>query len=204
MSRAIGCTFGRVNPSVATELVERQQAVRQLLETASAAISGGATHPVETAGAARLAAVLKEAAPKSWSPSSIPVVGELGALPTSELLAATRPGLDALAWIPSHRVDDNGAKVGLAHVNEAFELGDLGVGIIAIGAHSDYPVHNHPPAEVYLVLGGTAEWRWGGAVDFATVEPGCVIHNNPHDWHAIRTGADPVVALWVLHPVSGD
>lgn len=189
---------------MATELVDRQRAVRQLLETASAAISAGATHPVETTGAARLAEVLKDAAPNSWSPSTIPVVAEFDALPASDLLAAIRPGLDALAWIPSHRVDDDGAKVGLAHVNEAFELADVGVGIIAIGAHSEYPLHNHPPAEVYLVFGGTAEWRWGGAADFAAVEPGSVIHNNPNDWHAIRTGAEPVVALWVLHPVSDD
>lgn len=181
-----------------TVAAEAQTAVRELLLTASAAISAGATHPVETTGAALLAGQLTNTEAKDWSPERVAVVAELDSLASTGLLDAVMPGLKVLPWIASPRTTDGGTETALAMLNDTFDLGELGMGVIMVGAGCEYPLHHHPPAEVYLVLGGDAEWRWGGAEHFAPVAAGSVIHNNPDDVHAIRAGEDPVVALWVL------
>jgi hypothetical protein len=56
--------------------------------------------------------------------------------------------------------------------------------------------HDHPPEEVYLSL-APGEW-WNAGMDWT--DPGArgVIYNPPGIRHAMRSGAGPFLALWLL------
>ena len=69
-----------------------------------------------------------------------------------------------------------------------------------IRATTQYPVHNHPPQELYLTISGEAQWRFGGNDDFRPVGLGSTIYNNPNDYHSAIAGPAQVVALSVLWP----
>ena len=70
----------------------------------------------------------------------------------------------------------------------------LGVSLIAPGI--DYPDHRHPPEEGYLVMSGGA-WRQNQGPWFDRW-PGDTVHNVANIWHAMKAGAHPLLALWML------
>jgi mannose-6-phosphate isomerase-like protein (cupin superfamily) len=74
-------------------------------------------------------------------------------------------------------------------------------GLFLLWPDAFYPLHDHAAAEVYAVLSGTALWMRGPRARAATHPPGSRIAHAPHEPHAIRTGAAPMLALWVW---SGD
>lgn len=76
---------------------------------------------------------------------------------------------------------------------------DCRVGFTLMAPHTFYPLHRHPAVELYLVISGTAEWIAPPTQHF--VPPGeCILHatNQPH---AMRTEAEPLLALYAW---SGD
>jgi len=58
-----------------------------------------------------------------------------------------------------------------------------------------YPDHNHAAAEVYHVVGGAADW-WREDRGWAALSAGAVIAHAPHVRHAMRTGDEPLLALY--------
>lgn len=58
-----------------------------------------------------------------------------------------------------------------------------------------YPAHAHAAEELYLILGGAAEWRLDDAESFVPPVPG-LIHHLPWQKHAMRTGRTPLLAMW--------
>ena len=58
-----------------------------------------------------------------------------------------------------------------------------------------YPLHWHAAEELYFPLSGTALWTRDGVRDRAE-PPGTLIRHGPHERHATRTGAEPLLALW--------
>ncbi len=160
-----------------------------------------ATHPVAVEGAHQLSSAL--AAQPTVLPhdaSSIGALNSLDTLPHHPLTDAVRALSPTLPWVPSHRVDDDGAHVGLVLLDQVVDLSPVIAGLTILDANSVYPEHDHPPAEVYLILGGEAEWRYGGADTFVTHGTGDIVQNNPNDRHEIRTGSQPTVAVWTLWP----
>ncbi len=79
---------------------------------------------------------------------------------------------------------------GLVHSN------DVLVGVTVMAPHVLYGDHHHPPEEVYLVLSSGA-WRQH---DGPWSEPGIggIVHNPPDIVHSMRSGADPLLAVWIL------
>ena len=65
-----------------------------------------------------------------------------------------------------------------------------------LAPHVRYPVHNHAPEEVYLVL-SDSWFQHGEGVWF---EPGIggTFYNTPHIKHAMASGAAPLFAIWCL------
>lgn len=162
-------------------------------------LTSNATHSVARQGTEHLvAAIVDPLRMLPHEPSSIDAVDSLASLPDHPLTDAVRELNPTLPWIPSHRVDDGGAHTGLVLLDHVVDLSPVIAGLTVLDANSVYPEHNHPPAEVYLILGGTAEWRYGGSKEFVTHTTGDVVQNNPNDWHEIRTGPEPTVAIWVL------
>ena len=154
---------------------------------------------VSVAGAARFAAALADGPARTVAPPvSVPVVDTLTDAPNGVFALALQAAAPHLRWTASPRVTDPGDTIALALVNETVNFGELGVGILALGPHAEYPLHQHPPSEVYLVLTGDADWRHGGAEDFKTVTAGSTLSNSPNDLHAVQAGSDPLFALWVL------
>ena len=73
---------------------------------------------------------------------------------------------------------------------------DVLVGISLMAPRIQYPDHQHPPEEFYVVL-SPGQWR---QADGAWHEPGPggVVHNPPGIVHAMRSGEAPLLALWFL------
>lgn len=157
-------------------------------------------------GGAALAAAIDRATgapPKEgWQPSWLPV------LDTLEQLAAHEPrtGLvddlidlaSDLPWVPTHRATDGGTELALAPLDRLLDLGDTIVGLMYVGPGATYPLHQHPPQELYLTIAGRGRWRYGGGADFETVEADRTLYNHPGDLHSAIAGPLPVVALYVL------
>lgn len=69
---------------------------------------------------------------------------------------------------------------------------------------SFYPSHCHIPEELYFILSGRSDWQKGDAA-FEQKAPGDLIHHRPNEPHAMRTGAEPVLAMWTWSgDLSGD
>jgi hypothetical protein len=71
----------------------------------------------------------------------------------------------------------------------------LAVGVLLLGPHTHYPRHAHPAEELYLPL-NPAEW-WRGEGPWTTQPPGTLIHHAPNVPHATRTGAGPLLAIYL-------
>ena len=60
----------------------------------------------------------------------------------------------------------------------------------------DYPDHHHVAEEIYIPLTGGTEWRMGDGA-FAARAAGEVIHHASNVSHAMRTGDEPLLALYL-------
>jgi mannose-6-phosphate isomerase-like protein (cupin superfamily) len=72
----------------------------------------------------------------------------------------------------------------------------LALGILLLGPGTHYPRHHHPAEEVYAVVSGDAEWRRGDG-PWRREPPGALIHHAPGVPHATRTGARPLLVLYL-------
>jgi quercetin dioxygenase-like cupin family protein len=86
------------------------------------------------------------------------------------------------------------------NLERMFDLGELTVGVMYVAPGCCYPLHAHPPHELYITLAGYGEWRYGGHDGFRTVAPDAVLYNHPGDLHSAVAGTTPLVALYVLWP----
>ena len=117
----------------------------------------------------------------------------------ADAIAALAPGF---AW---RRRDGGDAVFAAGHAN-ADVLGadqlalerrdDVRVGISLMAPDVTYPDHRHPPEEVYIVLSG-GDWRQG-AEPWHTPGLGGIVYNPPDIVHAMRSGAEPLLAVWCL------
>lgn len=71
----------------------------------------------------------------------------------------------------------------------------LACGALLLGAHVHYPSHRHEADEIYIPLVGRALWLENGA--WQRKAPGAVIHHLPSQVHAMRTHAEPLLALYL-------
>ena len=72
----------------------------------------------------------------------------------------------------------------------------LACGVLLLGPGVTYPPHHHEAEEIYVPLSGIADWRHGDAA-WAPRQPGEVIHHGSGESHAMRTGAAPLLALYL-------
>jgi mannose-6-phosphate isomerase-like protein (cupin superfamily) len=72
----------------------------------------------------------------------------------------------------------------------------LACGVLLLGPATHYPSHSHAAEELYVPLSGAAEWQ-RGADEFVVRPPGeCIVHAS-REAHALRTGAAPLLALYL-------
>lgn len=70
------------------------------------------------------------------------------------------------------------------------------MGILMLGPGADYPAHHHVAEELYITLAGTAGWR-NGAAPYTPRPPGSVTHHPSQVVHAMKAGAEPLLALYI-------
>jgi hypothetical protein len=69
-------------------------------------------------------------------------------------------------------------------------------GFLILGPDLLYPDHHHVAEEIYVPLTGGTDWRKGEA-GFRPRAAGDVIHHPSNVNHAMRTGAEPLLALYL-------
>jgi hypothetical protein len=77
----------------------------------------------------------------------------------------------------------------------------IACGFLLLGPSTHYPRHRHEAEEMYLPLSGTAAWQQGDAV-WRDRPPGTLIHHACNEPHAMRTHANPLLALFLWRSVD--
>lgn len=127
--------------------------------------------------------------------------------PAAAIAAAARPFAAALGWRHRFRVDHK-----LPNFSQSYAYAEIvgpsapvpsdkmRCGFILMAPHTLYPTHAHSAVELYLVLGGAAEWQ-RGAEPWTRRPPGAFILHPSRIGHAMRTGEQPLLALFAWHGV---
>jgi len=194
-------------------------AIEALVTTFKAAWRAGLASNPEAAPHLRATLARLEAASGSVAPAPVrqPVTrfvapaSKLSSHPESAALAAaTRAAEGALAWHPAYpqlagdpRYADFLAGYSYADVagpRGPFVTPDMAAFLTVQAPGVTYPAHAHPAFEVYYIIAGRAEWKRGGE-DWRFREPGTFIVHLSGQAHAMRTGAEPLLAaaVWLDH-----
>ena len=144
---------------------------------------------------------------RQWLPVCAHLPAALGAMATGPL-RALEPAFTALAragrWAqnanyraaPPHATFlGNYASLELAGLSGPLPSERVAIGVILLGPNLDYPSHVHPAEEVYHVLSGRAGW-WMTGIPWRDLPAGTCIHHPSGIEHAMRTGPDPLLALY--------
>jgi len=145
------------------------------------------------------------------SPRALPVLRWVDRLPTGAV-AETRPLVDALvaaagdlAWDQTYSTEDLGAgfldRYGwseLIGLRGPIASDRIACGVLLLGPEIEYPPHRHAAEEIYLPLSGTALWL-RGEEGWRQRRPGELIHHPSGIAHAMRTGPEPMLALYLWH-----
>lgn len=77
-----------------------------------------------------------------------------------------------------------------------FANDEVAAGLLILGPDIVYPDHHHVAEEIYIPLTGGTDWRMGEG-GFGKREAGEVVHHASNVNHAMRTGAEPLLALYI-------
>jgi hypothetical protein len=118
--------------------------------------------------------------------------------PVAAALRAVWPTLDWHYGYPDRNdIPDAAASIAFADLlgpDAPLQADGIKAGFTLIGPGVLYPSHAHPAVEVYAVMAGRAEWTQSGRS--AWHDPGAVILHTADEPHAMRTDAQPLLALW--------
>jgi Dimethlysulfonioproprionate lyase len=134
-----------------------------------------------------------------WLPQ---IAGDAAAFAT-DLVAAVCHAARSLAWRQTYSAKDLDAAF-LDNYGWTEILGGSGpltgeriaCGFLILGPSTHYPRHRHEAEEMYLPLSGMAAWQQGVAA-WRDLPPGTPIHHASEEPHAMRTGASPLLALYL-------
>lgn len=155
------------------------------------------------------AAIGDAPAERALEPSSLPC---LKYLPRAAAIAgggaeALAQGVDrharALRWAQTYTEADFGRgfldRYGwteLVGTRGHFASDTVAAGFLLLGPGVVYPDHHHVAEEIYIPLTPATEWRKGDGA-FVARAAGEVIHHPSNVGHAMRTGAEPLLALYL-------
>jgi Dimethlysulfonioproprionate lyase len=146
---------------------------------------------------------------RAIQPAHLPVLRWLpqitgdGAAFGNEMVAAVCRAAPSLAWRQTYTSADldtafldNYGWSEILGANGPWESERLACGFLILGPSTLYPRHRHEAEEVYLPLSGTAAWQQGDEI-WRERSPGTPIHHASEEPHAMRTGASPLLALYL-------
>ncbi|MDA9982607.1 dimethylsulfoniopropionate lyase [Gammaproteobacteria bacterium] len=76
----------------------------------------------------------------------------------------------------------------------------LSFGILLLGPGITYPLTSYPSEGVFLVIGGSPEWKCGDE-PWVSVDTGCIVCRPPHGAEGKRPGKEPLLALYAWLPL---
>ena len=130
---------------------------------------------------------------KAATPDTLPIVEQVTAL------------VDQLAWGQTYSPEDFGPSfferygwtevVGLRGIVASNRLA---CGFLLLGPETEYPLHRHEAEEVYIPLTGGTNWLRGNE-GWISREAGRPIVHETWTPHAMRTGAAPLMAVYLWH-----
>lgn len=128
---------------------------------------------------------------------------EIAGPPGKPLLAFLARHREALCWGQTYTAADFGERflanygwVELIGTRGYFASEAVAAGFLVLGPDILYPDHRHLAEELYVPLTGGTDWRQDGS-GFAPRAAGEVIHHPSNVAHAMRTGAEPLVAIYL-------
>jgi hypothetical protein len=135
-----------------------------------------------------------------WLPQLTVQAGRCGAAFLETLSGAA----GSLAWRQTYTRDEVGdeflrnyAWAELSRSGSGIGAAQISCGVLVLGPNTFYPPHRHEAEEIYLPLAGTAEWLKGDGV-WRHRRPGTLIHHSSEETHAMRTGGQPLLAMYLL------
>jgi hypothetical protein len=146
---------------------------------------------------------------RTVAPCSLPVLRWLpevaGDAPhfSAGLVAALCRAAPSLAWRQTYTANELGAEF-LENYGWSEIVGQSGAlaseriacGFLLLGPNTLYPRHRHEAEELYVPLAGTAAWQQGDGL-WREQPPRTLIHHASEEAHAMRTGARPLLALYL-------
>jgi Dimethlysulfonioproprionate lyase len=143
------------------------------------------------------------------APTAVPVMRHLSAAKeaapafSAAFVAAFVEAAPTLEWCRTYTPEEVGARF-LDNYGWTDLLGQSGsapeerlaCGILLLGPDVHYPPHLHEAEEFYLPLSGAAQWSQGGR-DWQQRSPGSMIHHLPNEIHAMQTGSEPLLAMYL-------
>lgn len=125
-------------------------------------------------------------------------LGEAG--PAAPLAAAIRELEPTLTWKhnPRHTAALRGAEFMDNYAYSNFGLTGsttLYVGVMLLGPGITYPVTSYPSEGIFLLIGGSPQWKSGDA-PWRRVEAGSIIHRPLNGAEGKRPGKNPMLALY--------
>ena len=157
-----------------------------------------AESPVQQKMVRNFAEQIERKAMKDFEPQPIPVLDSCEWVKDMKLARDFQEFAPYLPWSYSPRTLDKGTQMGVMDFRVMFDLGNVVSGLMYVDSHKNYPEHNHLPEEMYFLISGTAQWRHGGSPHYETLTAGNVVYNHPWNWHGVRAGHTPVLALYLL------
>ena len=134
-----------------------------------------------------------------WLPQLTMQAGRFG----DAFLETLRAAAESLAWRQTYTQDEVGeeflrnyAWAELSRPGSGIGAAQISCGVLVLGPNTFYPPHRHEAEEIYLPLAGTAEWLKGDGV-WRHRRPGNLIHHSSEETHAMRTGEQPLLAMYL-------
>lgn len=128
---------------------------------------------------------------------------EPGAPEESKLLSALSRAASSLRWAQTYSAADFGEAflerygwVELFGTRGHFESAEMAGGFLLLGPEVHYPDHHHTAEEIYIPLTDGSFWSRDGG-PFQGRAAGELIHHPSNIRHAMRTGSEPLVALYL-------
>lgn len=170
----------------------------QFLQDCCRAMALCAETPETTELVAKLQDQLGAIVMRSFESSPLPVLDSLDLVVDMRLARRFQEFAREMPWKPSFRTSDHGQEVALLDFGEVLDLGERTVGLMYVDAGREYPEHSHEREELYFLLSGTADWRYGGHEHYQSISAGNLIYNHSWDLHGVRAGHTPLLALYLL------
>ena len=183
-----------------------QEAARSLIRALKALLDG-VGHPVLKEFMRDWPA--EEAPIRDLAPRPLPVLRWLeearrnGAAEASAVLQYLCNHADEQFWSQTYSIADFGdaflERYGWSELvgrRGPVDSGKIACGFLMLGPDTEYPHHHHAAEEVYLSLSGPSHWVRIAEGNWSRLPPLQPVHFASNQPHGIRTGKDPLVAIY--------